>query len=146
MLGQFFASDAVMYADEVSGWREAVDTVTAPLVEHGAIKPSYVDAIKESIAAPGGTYIDLGRGIALAHARPEVGVVSTSLSVLHVGKPFLLADDEKHPITTMFCLGAVDSNAHIEMMQALAGLLTDEQQRTALEHATTVEQLRAVLD
>lgn len=32
------------------------------------------------------------------------------------------------------------------MMQALAGLLTDEQQRTALEHATTVEQLRAVLD
>ncbi len=46
----------------------------------------------------------------------------------------------------MFCLGAVDSNAHIEMMQALAGLLTDEQQRTALEHATTVEQLRAVLD
>lgn len=73
-------------------------------------------------------------------------MVSTSLSVLHVGKPFLLADDEKHPITTMFCLGAVDSNAHIEMMQALAGLLTDEQQRTALEHATTVEQLRAVLD
>ncbi|KEF29049.1 PTS sugar transporter subunit IIA [Bifidobacterium pseudocatenulatum IPLA36007] len=135
-----------MYADEVSGWREAVDTVTAPLVEHGAIKPSYVDAIKESIAAPGGTYIDLGWGIALAHARPEAGVVSTSLSVLHVGKPFLLADDEKHPITTMFCLGAVDSNAHIEMMQALAGLLTDEQQRTALEHATTVEQLRAVLD
>ena len=66
MLGQFFASDAVMYADEVSGWREAVDTVTAPLVEHGAIKPSYVDAIKESIAAPGGTYIDLGWGIALA--------------------------------------------------------------------------------
>lgn len=146
MLGQFFASDAVMYADEVSGWREAVDTVTAPLVEHGAIKPSYVDAIKESIAAPGGTYIDLGWGIALAHARPEAGVVSTSLSVLHVGKPFLLADDEKHPITTMFCLGAVDSNAHIEMMQALAGLFTDEQQRTALEHATTVEQLRAVLD
>lgn len=78
MLGQFFASDAVMYADEVSGWREAVDTVTAPLVEHGAIKPSYVDAIKESIAAPGGTYIDLGWGIALAHARPEAGVVSTS--------------------------------------------------------------------
>ena len=98
MLGQFFASDAVMYADEVSGWREAVDTVTAPLVEHGTIKPSYVDAIKESIAAPGGTYIDLGWGIALAHARPEAGVVSTSLSVLHDGKPFLLADDEKHPI------------------------------------------------
>lgn len=49
MLGQFFASDAVMYADEVSGMREAVDTVTAPLVEHGAIKPSYVDAIKESL-------------------------------------------------------------------------------------------------
>lgn len=70
MLGQFFASDAVMYADEVSGWREAVDTVTAPLVEHGTIKPSYVDAIKESIAAPGGTYIDLGWGIALGACPP----------------------------------------------------------------------------
>ena len=105
----------------------------------------YVDAIKTSIASPGGTYIDLGGGVALAHARPESGVVSTSLSVLRVGKPFLLADDEDHPINTMFCLAAKDSNAHIDLMQSLALLLTDSGKLAVLNASSNVDELAAAL-
>ena len=78
-------------------------------------------------------------------ARPETGVVATSLSVLHVGEPFLLADDEAHPIVTMFCLAAQDANAHIDLMQALASLLTDAGRLAAMNAAGDADELAAAL-
>ena len=98
----YFQPNGMLYVDQVSDWREAVDLVTRPLLDAGTIERGYVDAIKTSIASPGGTYIDLGGGVALAHARPESGVVSTSLSVLRVGKPFLLAEMRTIPSTPCF--------------------------------------------
>lgn len=145
VLTSYLQPNSVLCADRVSGWSEAVDLVTRPLLDAGSIEPGYVNAIKTSISAPGGTYIDLGGGVALAHARPETGVNVTSLSVLHVGEPFLLADDAAHPIVTMFCLAAQDSNAHIDLMQALAGLLTDADKLAALNAAGTVDDLKATL-
>nr|WP_217626135.1 PTS sugar transporter subunit IIA [Bifidobacterium santillanense] len=134
-----------MYADRVSDWREAVDEVTRPLLDADAITGGYIDAIKTSISSPGGTYIDLGGGVALAHARPETGVNRTSLSVLHVDEPFDLADDAAHPISTMFCLAAEDSNAHIDLMQALAGLLTDTDRLAAVNTASDADELAKAL-
>lgn len=144
MLNQYIQSESMLYADEVEGWQQAVDMVAEPLLASGDIEAGYVDAIKASISAPGGTYIDLGGGIALAHSRPENGVVRTSLSVLHVGKPFLLADSEEHPIHTMFCLAAQDSNTHLELMQALAGLLTDEARRNELAQAKSLTEVKSI--
>lgn len=145
MFEEYFQDGSILFFQRVSGWREAVDKVTAPLLAADAITVGYVEAIKESISAPGGTYIDLGGQVALAHARPESGVKTTSLSVLHVGKPFLLADSREHPITTMFCLAAKDSNEHIELMQGLAGLLTDADKLQALHNASGVEDLKKLL-
>lgn len=145
MLKEMIAPDSVIYVPQVSGWREAVDIAASPLLEHGDIRESYVDAIKSSIDSPGGTYIDLGGGIALAHARPETGVIRSALSVLRVGKSFLLADDEQHPIEVLFCLGAKDSDSHIDMMKNLAELLTNDDKRQALMRAKDKETLRAAL-
>ncbi|WEV67630.1 PTS sugar transporter subunit IIA [Bifidobacterium sp. ESL0769] len=145
MLSEYFKDDVILFAPEVSGWNEAVDKVAAPLLKNGAIREGYVEAIKKSISSPGGTYIDLGGQVALAHARPEAGVNATALSVLHVAEPFLLADSPDHPITTMFCLAAKDSNTHIELMQSLAGLLTDADKLKALGEAKNVDDLKKVL-
>lgn len=145
MLSSYFQPGSVLYADRVSDWREAVDEVTRPLLDAGTITDGYVEAIKTSISSPGGTYIDLGGGVALAHSRPEAGVNRTSLSVLHVGEPFPLAGDEAHPISTMFCLAAEDSNAHIDLMQALAGLLTDADKLAAVNAAADADALAKAL-
>ena len=146
LLNEYFPEGTVMYRDGVADWEEAVDVVTGPLVDLGRIKPSYVDAIKASIRKPGGTYIDLGQGIAMAHARPEAGVVTTSLSVLKVGSPFLLADSQDHPISTLFCLAAQDSNSHLSLMQSLATFLSDAKNQERLGKAANVEELRAILE
>ncbi|GAB3401682.1 hypothetical protein GCM10027515_10560 [Schumannella luteola] len=145
MLSDHLTPERILFADDVDGWRDAVQRVAAPLLADGSIEPGYVQAMLDSIAA-GGTYIDLGFGIALAHARPEAGVNRTGLSSLRVRPAVLLNDEAAHPIDLFLCLAASDPTGHLETMQELAGLLTDAEQRDALLAATTPAEVSAVID
>jgi len=144
VLNDHLTTDTVLFAHDVSGWRAAIDLVAQPLLDSGSITPAYVEAMTESIAN-GGTYIDLGFGIALAHSRPENGVVATGLSSLRVSPPVLLNDEPAHPIDLFFCLAATDATGHLETMQELASLLTDDELRTELLAATTPAEVTAVI-
>lgn len=144
MLNDYLTPSTVLFATDVSGWRDAIDLVAAPLLESGAITPEYVTAMTDSIAA-GGTYIDLGFGIALAHSRPENGVVATGLSSLRVSPPVLLNDDPAHPIDLFFCLAATDQHGHLATMSELATLLSNDELRTRLLAATTPADVSTVI-
>ncbi|TPW71576.1 PTS sugar transporter subunit IIA [Schumannella sp. 10F1B-5-1] len=144
MLSDNLTPERIQFAENVDGWRTAVEQVAAPLLADGSIEPGYVTAMTDSIAN-GGTYIDLGFGIALAHARPEAGVNRTGLSYLRVTPAVLLNDEAAHPIDLFLCLAATDPSGHLETMQELAGLLTDAEQRDALLAATTPAEVSAVI-
>ena len=144
MLTDYLTSDTQLFAHDVTGWREAIDLLTSPLIRSGAITTRYVDAITDSIAA-GGVYIDLGFGIALAHSRPENGVVRTALSSLRVSPPVLLNSDPAHPIDLFFCPAATDPQGHLATMKDLAALLTNDELRTRLLDATTPAEASAVI-
>lgn len=73
VLEQYVVADGIRYQNQVSGWRQAIDEVAQPLLDAGSVKPEYVQAIKDNVVQPGGTYMDVGSGVALAHARPEAG-------------------------------------------------------------------------
>jgi PTS system ascorbate-specific IIA component len=144
VLNDYLTDETVLFAENIDGWRAAIDLVTAPLLDSGSITQAYVDAITESIAG-GGVYIDLGFGIALAHSRPENGVVSTGLSSLRVTPAVLLNDDPAHPIDLFFCLAATDASGHLDTMRDLATLLTDDDKRSRLLAATTSADALAVI-
>ncbi len=145
MLDSYLTQDSLLFASDVAGWREAIELVSAPLLADGAITREYVDAMLESIAA-GGTYIDLGYGIALAHTRPERGVVRTGLSALWVRPEVLLNDEAAHPISLFFCLAAADSTSHLATMSTLAQLLSDDSARERLLAATDPRSALAALN
>lgn len=144
MLTEHLTPERMQFVTEPIGWREAIERVSAPLLADGDITRDYVDAMIETIA-DGGTYIHLGYGIALPHARPERGVLRTGLSALWVRPEVLLGDEPDHPISLFVCLAASDTTSHLNTMAALAGLLSDEQSRTALLAATTPAEATAVL-
>ena len=144
MLNDYLSPDTVLFATDVDGWRDAIERVSAPLLEAGAIERRYIDAMIDSIAK-GGTYIDLGYGIALAHSRPENGVIETGLSYLRVSPPVLLNDEAEHPIDLFFCLAANDQGGHLATMAELATLLTNDDLRTQLLAATTSAEVSTVI-
>ncbi|MFT4044410.1 MAG: PTS sugar transporter subunit IIA [Gordonia sp. (in: high G+C Gram-positive bacteria)] len=144
MLTDHLNEDTLIFENDVDGWRTAIEVVAAPLLSAGSISRHYVDAILESISA-GGTYIDLGYGIALAHARPESGVLRTDLSALWVRPQVLLNDEPAHPISLFFCLAAADNSGHLATLAALGQLLSDDAARDSLLAATTPAEALAVL-
>ncbi len=145
MLNEYLTPDRVMIRSHVDSWREAIDLVGGLLVAHGDVESSYVEAIKTSIAGPGGTYIDLGAGVALAHAPPEAGALRIGLSLLKLDRPIFLADDPHHPITVFIALAARDNASHLEVMRELAELLTDTDRREALLHLAYPEDITPIL-
>jgi len=144
MLTTHLNEETLLFAENLGGWRDAIELVSAPLLDSGSISRGYVDAMLESIA-DGGTYIDLGYGIALAHARPERGVIETGLSALWVRPEVLLNDEPEHPISFFVCLAAADSTSHLETMAELGVLLSDDETRDALLAATNAADALAVL-
>jgi len=144
VLNDYLTEETVLFAENIDGWRTAIDLVTEPLLASGSITPDYKQAMIDSIAA-GGVYIDLGFGIALAHSRPENGVVTTGLSSLRVTPAVLLNDDPAHPIDLFFCLAATDATGHLDTMRDLATLLTDDDKRGRLLAATTSADALAVI-
>ncbi len=145
MLNHLFTESMLRFAHDLPGWRQAIEVVAEPLQDSGAITRAYIDAMIDSIA-DGGTYIDLGYGIALAHARPEHGVLHTGLSALWVRPEVLLNDEKEHPISLFFCLAAADDSSHLATMAALAQLLTDDDARERLLAATDTQTALAVLN
>lgn len=142
---EYLNEDTIAFAENVAGWRDAIALVSQPLLDSGSISREYVDAMIDSIAN-GGTYIDLGFGIALAHARPEAGVLKTGLSALRVRPDVLLNDEEAHPILLFVCLAAADKEQHLETLAALGRLLSNPPAREALLAATNVTEAVTVLE
>lgn len=69
-----------------STWQEAVKLAVDPLIESGAVKPEYYDAIIESTEGYGPYYI-LMPGMAMPHARPEAGVQRDAFSLVTLKEP-----------------------------------------------------------
>lgn len=144
-LSSLLTPERIAFSDAPMSWREAVTAVSKPLLAAGDITPGYVDAMIESIAA-GGTYIDLGFGVALAHARPESGAVRTGLSMLRLKDPAPLLDQPEHAVDLYFCLAAADAQAHTGAMGSLARLLSDTESRAALRAARTAADVTALIN
>ncbi|WP_103063595.1 PTS sugar transporter subunit IIA [Actinomyces qiguomingii] len=113
-------------------WETAMRTAARPLLEDGCIEPCYADSIIHNVRAPGGTYMDLGFGITLAHARPEAGALSTAISILVLDPGVNLNDDPDHPTRVIVMLAARDADQHRQTMAELAAVLIDEERRNRL--------------
>lgn len=73
------AASRIQFTDDELDWKSAIRLAGKPLVDEGAVTDAYIeDAIR--IAEEKGPYFDLGRGIAMPHARPEAGVNQMALS------------------------------------------------------------------
>ncbi|WP_129658946.1 PTS sugar transporter subunit IIA [Rothia uropygialis] len=144
MLKEELTLDRVL-VDDVVSWQDAIRRAGQPLLEAGAIRESYIDQIIANVQEPGGTYMDLGFGITLAHARPEAGALKTAFSVLTLREPVNLNDDEAHPVRTVVFLVAADDSAHQEALRDLATILRDEDRRDGLTHASDPHEMLNLL-
>lgn len=133
-LKSLLKAENVRITEEEMGWRDAVHAACRPLVEQGYLKAEYPENIIKN-AEEFGPYFVLAEDVAFLHARPDQGVISSQAAVLVSRNPVRFAEDGTRDARLLIVLGASDSEAHIEAMQALADLFSDEGRIQRIVHS-----------
>ncbi|GCF95863.1 transcription antiterminator BglG [Enterococcus florum] len=144
MLKDVLKDSAILLKQPVHDWEEAIEKVAEPLLKEAVIEKSYVEAMIQAVKEFG-PYIVIGKHIALAHARPEDGVNRLGLSVATLEPPIEFGNDSNDPVKIIFCLAAVDSFSHLNIMKSLVELINDEAKIDRLSEFTDIEEFKAVL-
>ena len=124
MLDELITKDTYQYSDKKISWKEAIALAAQPLIATEAIEERYIDAMISKVE-DFGPFIDLGKGVAIPHARPEDGVNHVGMSMLRLEQPVCLLDDPKHEIQLFICIAAVDNQTHLKALSHLTAILRE---------------------
>ncbi|MHC5216203.1 BglG family transcription antiterminator [Enterococcus sp. LJL128] len=143
MIKDVLKDENILVDVEAENWQEAIRLVSQPLLKEKIINQQYIEAMIEAVKKFG-PYIVIGRHLALAHARPEDGAEKLGLSVAVMKKPIYFGHEENDPVTLIFCLSAVDSYSHLNIMKNLIDLINDEDKINRLSKAESITAFKEV--
>lgn len=131
-------------SSEILDWKEAIRLAAQPLVDSQKILPSYAQAMIKKVEEFG-PFINLGKGIAIPHARPDEGVREVGMSMLVLEHPIYLLDDPKQEIHLLICIAAVDNESHLKALSHLTLLLRDDKKVQTLIGSKTYQDIRSMI-
>ena len=124
-------------------WREALREGIKPLVADGSVEERYADCLIKNVEDHG-PYIVLIPGVAMPHAvEGAVGTIREAISFMRVRKPvhFGAEDDPDTTATVFFTLSDVDAQSHLQNMQRLAAVMSNEEVISRLSRIESPEEL-----
>lgn len=131
-----------LFLDHVDTWEEAIRMSCKPLEDDGTVDKRYAELIIECVNKYG-PYIVLFENYAMPHSTENaVGVKGTAISFMKLEKPVSFdPNDPSKNAKVFFTLASTNKDEHVENMQSLFEMLTDEVLLEALLEVKTVEDL-----
>jgi len=118
---------------QASDWEEAIRLSYQPMVKHGYITEHYIEETIRSVRLDG-PYVVITKHVALPHARPEAGALQMGLGIT-VLKKAVKFGSQNDPVRYLFCLSAINNEAHLGAMAELVDLLNDRKFYKLLDQA-----------
>ncbi|MEG0265927.1 PTS sugar transporter subunit IIA [Anaerorhabdus sp.] len=140
MLKNMITQELITLNVEATDWEDAIRKAATPLVNEGKIKESYVDGIIRVVHEIG-PYFVLTKHVALAHSRPEDGVISGAIGIATLAHPIKFGNEDNDPVKYIFTLSAVNNDAHLQALSDLAGLLDQQEFYEFLDNAKSPEEV-----
>jgi PTS system ascorbate-specific IIA component len=131
-----------LFLDHVDSWEEAIKMSCKPLESDGTVEPSYAELIIECVRKFG-PYIVLFPNYAIPHSTENAeGVHDTAIGFMKLEKPisFEPGNPEKDA-KVFFTLASINKDQHVENMEQLFDMLTNEELLEALLEVKTVDGL-----
>jgi len=128
---------------QAQDWEEVVEVTGELLLNTGAIDPTYIDAMRETIEKLG-AYVVIAPGVALLHSRPEEGVNRICMSLVILDPPVEFGHPDNDPVDLAFAFGGVDESSHMDALQQLAETLGQEELVARLRQAESPEEAAAL--
>ncbi|MGT2910214.1 BglG family transcription antiterminator [Streptococcus cameli] len=144
LLHELITEETYQHSSVTLDWREAIELAAKPLLESGQIEANYPPAMIKKVE-DFGPFIDLGKGIAIPHARPEDGVNRVGMSMLVLDNPIHLADDPTHEIRLLICIAATDNQTHLKALSHLTTILRDQAKIDQLLASKTYSDIKNII-
>ena len=127
----------------VSDWQEAIRAAGKLMVAEGGVEARFVDAMIR-VAIEFGPYIVIAPGIALPHARPEDGVIDSTVAVVRLATPVNFGNEDNDPVWLVVALAARDKEGHIQGLSDLATVLGEAENVEKIRQARTVQEMLGI--
>ncbi len=145
MLTQYLTPAVIELQVEADSWETAVTAAGSLLVKVKKCTPGYVQAMIAAVREMG-PYIVLAPGLALAHARPEDGVLAMGISLVTLKNPVEFGSEANDPVSLILAFGGTDSKSHVGLLSTLAQFLEDDDRRNHLAKAQRVADVLQIID
>lgn len=128
---------------QADSWQDSIRKAAEPLLQENCIEERYIDNMIHSVLKYG-PYIVIDKGIALAHARPEDGVLKTAFALVTL-EPAVSFGSENDPVRIMIVLAASGDDEHVNLLAFLADFLGNESNIKDILNAKDDIQLKNII-
>lgn len=144
LLEDLITKENYQYSAEKLDWKDAIRLAAYPLLKANKITLNYPEAMIAKVEEFG-PFINLGKGIAIPHARPEDGVNEVGMSMLVLEKPTYLLNDSNQEIRLLICIAAVDNETHLKALAHLTTILRDNDSVQALLSSKNYDDIKNII-
>lgn len=133
LLHELIREDTFQHSTKILDWKDAFYLASKPLLNKKDINKNYIEKMIQRVEEYG-PFINLGKGIAIPHARPEDGVSELSMSMLVLDHSVYLPEDDR-PINILIVIAAIDNETHLSALSYLTNVLRDDEKVEQLTNA-----------
>ena len=144
LLQDLLSEDNVSFHYPAETWEDVIRHGGQLMVDGGFTEPTYTEAMID-VVRDMGPYIVLAPGLAMPHARPEMGAKQVGTALVTLEKPIDFGSPENDPVSVAVFLCAPNKEEHIQLLTDIATLFEDEEFLDAAVNFESIEDVQAFL-
>lgn len=144
LLQNLLSEDNVSFHYPAETWEDVIRHGGQLMVDAGFSDPTYTEAMID-VVRDMGPYIVLAPGLAMPHARPEMGAKQVGTALVTLEKPIDFGSPENDPVSVAVFLCAPNKEEHIQLLTDIATLFEDEEFLDAAVNFESIEDVQAFL-
>ena len=144
LLQNLLSEENVSFHYPAETWEDVIRHGGQLMVDAGFTDPTYTEAMID-VVRDMGPYIVLAPGLAMPHARPEMGAKQVGTALVTLEKPIDFGSPENDPVSVAVFLCAPNKEEHIQLLTDIATLFEDEEFLDAAVNFESIEDVQAFL-
>lgn len=144
LLQDLLSEDNVSFRYPAETWEDVIRHGGQLMVDAGFTDPTYTEAMID-VVRDMGPYIVLAPGLAMPHARPEMGAKQVGAALVTLEKPIDFGSPENDPVSVAIFLCAPNKDEHIQLLTDIATLFEDEEFLDAAVNFENIEDVQSFL-
>ena len=144
LLQDLLSEDNVSFRYPAETWEDVIRHGGQVMVDAGFTDPTYTEAMID-VVRDMGPYIVLAPGLAMPHARPEMGAKQVGAALVTLEKPIDFGSPENDPVSVAVFLCAPNKDEHIQLLTDIATLFEDEEFLDAAVNFESIEDVQSFL-